>query len=164
MALSLSHVGVCVSDLDRSTSFYNNVIGARTILTVNMGTDLPAKHRTLIEMPDDVCTISRFLDLDGRLIELLQYSSDAAASVHVGDATRRPMNKLGLTHLSFRTSDRERFDSILRETPRYGGTVLDESRIQMNFNGFDSDLIFILDPDGTRIEIMHALDEHVLGS
>ena len=43
MALqSFSHVGVCVSDLERSTAFYEEVLGFRQLFTMTMGDELAA--------------------------------------------------------------------------------------------------------------------------
>jgi Glyoxalase/Bleomycin resistance protein/Dioxygenase superfamily len=40
--LGFSHVGVCCSDLDRSTRFYADVLGFRELFTVELGAEVAA--------------------------------------------------------------------------------------------------------------------------
>ena len=90
MTLSFSHLGICVSDLDRSLRFYCEGLGFEEVASHHVGGEFAA----LMEV-EGVELESRMLSRDGVTIELLGY----AAPGTTGEATRRPMNQLGLTHL-----------------------------------------------------------------
>ena len=77
-------------------------------------------------------------------IELLHYPSPG----HQGDGQRRPMNLLGLTHLSFAVDD---LDAVAEAALNFGGRVLPFTRA--TFQSGNSGL-FLLDPDGLRIELI----------
>ena len=104
MTVSFSHVGVCVTDLDRSIRFYVDGLGFEAAESWTIGSD----YGTLMELPDVELT-SQFLRRDGASIELLHYGSPGT----VGSAERRPVNQLGLTHLCFRVDDVEAVASRL---------------------------------------------------
>src|SRR5688572_27779159 len=94
-----SHVGVCVSDLDRSTRFYVDVLGFEELFTMDMGDEVAAT----MEVDRPVRFRSRMLARDDVRIELLHWESRQAS----GDGERRPMDRLGLTHLCIRVDDVE---------------------------------------------------------
>jgi predicted enzyme related to lactoylglutathione lyase len=89
----------------------------------------------------------RDLERDGVRIELLQYPSPGT----VGNAERRPMNQPGLTHLALRVDDLD--ETITKLTP-LGGTILEHTRIYDE--KFDSHIVYITDPDGTRLEVIQV--------
>ena len=96
---------------------------------------------------DDVVVQSRFIRRDGTSLELLHFEVPG----HTGDPVRRPMNQVGLTHLSFRVAD---LDGVARRIEMLGGTVVTITRT--TFGGADGlDFVYCTDPDGTRIELMH---------
>ena len=69
----------------------------------------------------------------------------------VGRPERRPINQLGLTHLSFRVDDLEAAAARIDEL---GGTVLAETRTALELSGTGLDFVYCTDPDGVRIELM----------
>ena len=69
----------------------------------------------------------------------------------VGPAEARPMNQPGLTHMAVRVED---LDETLREIERFGGRVLDKTRIYNPV--FDAHLVYVTDPDGTRLELVQT--------
>ena len=93
--LGFSHVGVCCSDLDRSTRFYCGVLGFRELFTVELGPEVAAT------MEIDGRFRSRMLARDDLRLELLHWIEPEAQ----GDGARRPMDRLGVTHLCFRVDD-----------------------------------------------------------
>jgi lactoylglutathione lyase len=64
-----------------------------------------------------------------------------------GDAPR-PLNRLGLTHLSFLVED---LDATLGRLESLGGQVLPETRIEP---GGGVAAVFLTDPDGTLVELV----------
>jgi catechol 2,3-dioxygenase-like lactoylglutathione lyase family enzyme len=138
----LSHVGICVSDLERSLRFYREGLGFREVGALDIGGEPSA---TLLELPD-VALRARYLERDGVRIELLHYPRPGATG---GGA--RPMNALGLTHLSFRVSD---LDAALARLLALGGVALDHTRVANAALGMQA--VFLTDPDGTRIELVAA--------
>ncbi len=133
-----THLGLCVSDLERSLRFYREVFGfeedrARPPFEMAGG---PAA--TLLELPE-VKLQAVYLVRDGLCLELLAYPAPGTT----GDGAPRPMNRRGLTHLSFEVDD---LDAVVAAAVAAGGTLIEGSRIPA--------AVFLTDPDGTRIELV----------
>lgn len=136
-----SHVGLCVADLDASLRFYCDGLGFERAETYALTSDdVPGLDRSL-EVPAPVSLVSQMITNGGMRIELLHYTSPGVDGV---PSTRR--NQLGLTHLSFWVDD---VDAIAAELVACGGTVLPTTRTSPGV-----DLVFLADPDGTRVELM----------
>ena len=142
MTLSFSHLGICVSDLERSVRFYREGLGFEPVASHQVGPEFG----TLMEV-DGVQLESRMLARDGVTIELLGYVSPGTT----GDGSRRPMNQLGLTHLSLRVDD---VDGMAATIESLGGTVVAATRTTMDLPGARLDFLYCTDPDGVRIELM----------
>jgi glyoxylase I family protein len=143
MTLSISHVGICVSDLDRSLRFYREGLGVEQVASHQIGPEFGP----LMEV-DDLALESRMLARDGVTIELLWFSSPGVT----GDGRRRPMNQRGLTHLSVRVDDVDQVASAIEEL---GGVVVRTTRTTLEMGGARLDFVYCTDPDGVRIELMH---------
>lgn len=142
MDVTFSHVGICVSDLERSVRFYCEGLGFELVQSHTVGQEFGP----LMEI-DDVVLQSRFVRRDGASLELLHFDSPG----HCGEPVRRPMNQLGLTHLSLRVVD---LDAVAEVVESLGGTVVAGTRT--TFGTSDAlDFVYCTDPDGTRIELMH---------
>jgi catechol 2,3-dioxygenase-like lactoylglutathione lyase family enzyme len=140
-----SHVGLCVANLARSQRFYVDGLGFREASRLEVS---GAPSDTLLEL-EGAQLEAVYLVRDGFCLELLHYREPGA----VGDAARRPMNALGLTHLSLRVGD---VDAVARSLAAFGARVLDATRVENPELGATA--IFVLDPDGTRIELVQAPD------
>jgi catechol 2,3-dioxygenase-like lactoylglutathione lyase family enzyme len=138
----LTHLGLCVSDLDRSLAFYEQVLGFKEVGRFSGDGDPSA---SLIEVPD-LQLRAVYLERDGWRLELLHYPSPG----HLGTGERRPMNLLGLTHLSFRVAD---LDAVLAAIEARGGRVLRHTCLASHP---EVRAIMALDPDGTRLELIEA--------
>ncbi len=141
--LRLSHIGICVSDLDRSVRFYRDVLGFKRISELEIGGEPTS---TLLQI-DDVDLHAVYLERDGTRIELLHYKRPGAT----GDGSSRRMNQRGLTHLSLRVDS---FADLLRNLEAAGVRVLEKSRIEIP--AFEAAAVFVTDPDGTLIELVQA--------
>jgi len=141
---SWSHVGVCCSDLERSTRFYCEVLGFQVLFTVELGPEVAAT------MEVDGRFLSRMLVRDAMRLELLQWLDRDAD----GDGGRRPMTQLGMTHLAFRV---DTVDELWEAAERAGGSAWPATLSRLpgaGAGGRDVELVYLTDPDGTRIELM----------
>ena len=138
------HVGICVSDLERSVRFYRDVLGFEDRSELVLEDD-PTTQR-LLEIPD-AWLVARYLERDGHRIELLHYPKPGA----VGEPEAREMNRLGLTHLALRVSG---LDALLERIEAAGGRVIEQSR--SSNPGMRAEVVFVTDPDGTRIELVES--------
>ncbi len=137
-----THVGICVSDLERSVRFYRDLLGFELEHELAMEGEPVA---TLLRLPD-VKLAAVYLARDGVRIELLHFPRPAAPP-----RRERAMNELGLTHLSFRVSD---LDAVLVRLRDAGARILDETVLR--FPEFQSAACFVTDPDGQLIELVQA--------
>ena len=118
--MRLSHIGICVSDRVRSLRFYHDLLGFRFVSELKVAGAPPS---TLLRLPD-VELRAIYLEREGVRIELLYYEAPG----HQGDGSPRPMNQLGLTHLSLRTDDLE---ATLAELNEAGVEILADTRIDV---------------------------------
>jgi catechol 2,3-dioxygenase-like lactoylglutathione lyase family enzyme len=139
----IAHIGICVSDLERSRRFYRDALGFKEV--AKLQTSSPPTHK-LLQMAD-VDLHALFLERDGLRIELLYYPRPGASA---GERPR-PMNQLGLTHMAIRVDD---LDATIAALRRAGagfieGTVIDNPEFQAR-------AAMVLDPDGMRLELIQA--------
>ena len=137
--LRLTHIGLCVSDLERSLRFYRDLLGFRFEHELEIAGE-PCD--TLLRLRD-VALHAVYLLRDDVRIELLHFASPPAPAPR-----QRSMHEHGLTHLSFYVDDR---DAAAAHLVSLGGTVLEETRTSPGI-----DLVFLTDPDGVRIELMQG--------
>ena len=133
--VAFNHVGHCVSDLDRSRRFYEELFDFAFDRQISPPYDPSAK---LLRMEPPIGMTACYLHRDGLVLELLHYSQ-AGTTAH----PPRVMNEPGLTHLSLSVDD---IPAVCRRIPEYGGEVLADTDI-----GFG---VFVRDPDGQLIELL----------
>lgn len=144
MALqSFSHLGVCVSDLDRSTRFYTEVLGFRVMFSVDFGSELAAT------MEAGGGFTSRMLARDDVRLELLHWTDREPG----GDGSRRAMTDRGLTHLAFRV---DVIDDLFAITAACGGSAHSATVTDL---GGGVQVVYLTDPDGVRIECMAGVPD-----
>ncbi|MER5422435.1 VOC family protein [Streptosporangium roseum] len=125
MTFQTGHVGLNVSDLDRSKDFYLKIFGFEVF-----GESAEADRRYA------------FLGADGKLLLTLWQQSEGRF------ATGTP----GLHHLSFQVPDIEtvhRAEAVIREL----GATLHHDGVVPHGEGASSGGVFFEDPDGIRLEI-----------
>ncbi len=136
-----THVGVCVSDLERSIAFYRDVLGFTEVARRLNITDTGSAN--LLDFSEmDVELV--YLERDQIRIELLWYRVPDAQVVD----GRRPMNLVGLTHLAFRVGD---LDDLLARIEAGGGTVLPATTATFEQGNRG---VMTVDPDGIRVELI----------
>ncbi|MFD0275009.1 VOC family protein [Kitasatospora sp. NPDC127111] len=131
--LQTGHVGLNVTDLDRSVAFYRRALGLEL---VNEGTDPDRRFA--------------FLGRDGKLVITLWQQS-------TGDfATAAP----GLHHLSFQVDSLDEVRAAERVLRELGAEFAYEGVVPHR-EGSASGGIFFTDPDGIRLEVYtpHGVDE-----
>lgn len=139
----VSHVGVCVAELERSLAFYRDGLGFRERRRLEVSGE---ETETLLGV-GGVDLVAVFLERDGVQLELLHYRSPG----HRGAGEPRPMNALGLTHLSLAVDD---LDAVVATLEHAGARVLRATRVHNPELGANA--IFVTDPDGTRIELVES--------
>lgn len=122
--METGHVGLNVTDLDRSSAFYQRVLH----LDVVGGGDEPGRHA--------------FLGRDGRLVLTLWEQSDGRFS------TGSP----GLHHLSFQVGSLDDLHAAERELREMGADLVHDG-VVAHREGAGSGGVFFTDPDGIRLEI-----------
>ena len=127
MQLQPHHVGIVVSDLDRSTDFYR-ALGFEVVK------DLPS---------EDGSRSIRFIRLGEFELELFWYEMPAAPVVPPAGK-----GQLGFRHLALRTTE---IDVVL-STLKALGVAPEELEVRRIPIGYG--IMFLRDPDGLEIEIM----------
>lgn len=135
MTSACSHIGLCVTDLERSRHFYEGVFGFREAFTFR--TDGP-ETPTLLRLDAPLTLDAVYLAVDGLLLELLHFAGPTPPA-----ARPRAMNEPGLTHLSLFVDD---LDAVIASVPQHGGQVRDDTNIGV--------AVFVEDPDGQAIEVL----------
>jgi glyoxylase I family protein len=144
-----SHIGICVSDIERSKAFYVDVLGFTELYALDIVGDEVAAT-----MEQSGAFRSAMLLRGDVRIELLQWIDVATT----GSGTRKPMTELGFTHLSFRVDDVHELTEAVRAA---GGEIHEHTLTVMGGAGDESAvrLIYCTDPDGTRIEFMENVPD-----
>jgi len=138
--LTVNHVGLCVTDLDRSRHFYEDVLG----FTYERSLQPPdGVCSTLLDVELPVGLTAVYLTRDGFTLELLQFDRPGNPP-----ARPRPMPEPGLTHLSFTTTD---LAGSLARVTESGGRVLEASHVGA--------AVMIRDPDGQLLELIQSRDD-----
>jgi glyoxylase I family protein len=139
----LTHLGICVSDLERSLRFYRDVLGCKEVGRLEM----EGGAADTINAMKDVKIRAVYLERDGWRLELIEFPRPGC----IGPKTPRPMNHLGLTHLSLRVTDLE---SVCAQLEAAGGGLLPETRI--GGPEAPTHVIMAYDPDGVRLELIQG--------
>lgn len=140
--LRVSHTGLCVSDLQRSLRFYVDGLGFEVAETYTAGNEIAAAA----EITADAKMTSQMIVKDGLKLELLWWIEPGSGGT---PSTKR--NQLGLTHLSFAVDDIAAAEARL---VGLGATVVESTRTHVEAASITVDLLFLTDPDGTRIELV----------
>ena len=140
--LRLTHIGICVADLERSLRFYRDLLG----FTLEHELEVAGEPSDTLLRLHGVHLKALYLTRDGVRIELLRFTSPPAPPPRP-----RTMHEHGLTHLSFRVAD---LDATLAALQAAGEWVVDETVIR--FPEFEAAACFITDPDGQLIELVQS--------
>jgi catechol 2,3-dioxygenase-like lactoylglutathione lyase family enzyme len=138
---SIRHVGIVVSDLEKSLFFYKNLLGFSIVKTAQERG--PFIDRILALDGVEVTTI-KMSALDGTTqLELLRFKSPAPDS-----CTRHQVNSPGPTHIALTVHD---IENLSRYLSLHSVPFLSEP--VMSPDG-GAKVAFCTDPDGTLIELV----------
>ncbi|MET0758000.1 MAG: VOC family protein [Mycobacterium sp.] len=140
--INLLHAGLCVSNLENSLRFYTDGLGFVVAETFTAGDEVAP----LGEITSGAKMTSQTIVKDGVRLELLWWPEPGC----VGTPST-PRNQLGLTHLSFVVDDIADTEARL---VALGAEVIESTRSRIDTGSGAVDLVFLTDPDGTRIEIV----------
>jgi len=136
------HVGLTVTDLDKSANFYRDIVGMEEGARAHSAN---AQFAALVNLPGAQLK-SVFLTLDGVTLQLLQYLTQR------GNALELAHNNIGSPHLSFFVPDiAAKYQSLTSN-----GEVRITSSIITNASGTIRSF-YIADPDGVPIEFVESL-------
>ena len=142
MANAFYHLCICVSDLERSLRFYCDGLGFIRNESFKIGSEMAP----LVQMEGEVALNSVYLGMSGVRLELWRFDAPEAQKL-----PQKPMNTIGLTHIAIRVDD---IDATIKRVEQYGGIYLPKTRTRANTDGLQSDIAYVLDPDGVRIELL----------
>jgi lactoylglutathione lyase len=131
----VNHLGHCVTDLDRSRRFYEEVLGFEWWRDFDADDALTSD---LLSLPKPVGLKAVYLRQDGFVLELIGYTDTP-----INPFQKRVMNDPGFTHISVSVDD---IKATAAKAVEYGGSVVEGSDIEL--------ALMIRDPDGQLIELL----------
>jgi catechol 2,3-dioxygenase-like lactoylglutathione lyase family enzyme len=132
-----NHVGICVTDLDRSRHFYENALDFKFWWELDTVGIPEAATSQLLQLDQPVGLQAVYLVRDGFVLELLAYNPD-----RYEPARGRSMAEPGLTHISLAVDD---VNAAISRVEKHGGTAIPETNIGA---------AMVRDPDGQLIELV----------
>jgi lactoylglutathione lyase len=142
----VSHIGLCVSNLDGALRFYCDLLGFRVLQRISGVRSLEVARLLEVDALEMSLT---FIERENVRIELITFDKPLPAG-----GGKRPFNRLGYTHLSVKVSG---FDAELERFRAANVEVL-ESTIGGE-SASNARFAFVLDPDGNRVELFGMIDE-----
>ncbi|OBA96519.1 glyoxalase-like protein [Mycobacteriaceae bacterium 1482268.1] len=128
-----NHVGLCVTDRERSRRFYEGLLGFQFWWDLELPDEGTA---ALLQLEPPIGVRATYLVLDAFVLELIDYSQ---RDVRTG--SQRVMDEVGLTHISLSVSD---LAGVLAQVADFGGAVVSATE----------QFAMIRDPDGQLIELL----------
>jgi catechol 2,3-dioxygenase-like lactoylglutathione lyase family enzyme len=140
---AIGHIGICVSDLERSLRFWREGLGFEVL----RGWSFRGRSWQCVLELEGVELHSRIIRRDHMTLELMWFEKPG----HVGPAERRPMNQLGFTHLAIWVDDLEAVAARLVE---HGGAIIESTRTVFDHPNMQGSWLICTDPDGVRVELV----------
>jgi catechol 2,3-dioxygenase-like lactoylglutathione lyase family enzyme len=132
---AFNHVGICVSDLERSRRFYEEVLEFRYWWELTVPDEGASQ---LLQLPAPLGVTAVYLAHERFVLELIHF-----AEAGIRPTPQRVMNNPGLTHLSIAVAE---ISSTLEKVVPNGGEILQDTNI-------GGQAVMIRDPDGQLIEL-----------
>ena len=141
------HHGFTVADIDRSLSFYRDVLGLE-VLRVSPRRDLPS-YEQILGYPGVALTVALLRHpTDEFLLELIQYEQPQ------GKARPQENAWIGASHLAFEVED---VDALYEQVLAAGfGSI--SAPVDIEREGvLVARAVYVLDPDGISVELFQEL-------
>ena len=139
MSTVVTHVGLCVEDLERARRFYTEALGFTFASDLKPDDGATGK---LLGIDPPVGLTAVYLTLGTFTLELLHYDRPENPGFR-----SRVMNEPGLTHLSITADD---VPATLERVRQLGGEVIESSNLGV--------AVLIRDPDGQIVELLARRD------
>ncbi|OCC23607.1 hypothetical protein MB02_10580 [Croceicoccus estronivorus] len=136
-----SHVGLSVTDADRSLEFYTSALDFQVGARHELGADFKADNDDFPPLP----LVCQFVTLDDLHIALLQYPEPEVP------AGQRPVYRVGIVNIGLLV---DAIEPVAKKIEAYGGQLIRETLLESEQGTF----LHCLDPDGARIELMCMRD------
>ena len=131
---TFNHIGLCVTDLERSKRFYVDALG----FTYWWELEAPEESSRLVMLDTPLELKATYLVRDGLVLELLTFHPDRLLPVRP-----RTLAEPGLTHISMTVPD---LDAAMERVVQFGGQALPETH--------SGTAVMVRDPDGQLIELL----------
>ena len=142
MTITPHHIGICVTDLDRSLRFWCVGLGFETTMVPPVGNE----WSDALEIGGNVEFTAHFIAKDGFTFELLHYAHPEPHGQASGSR-----NQIGFTHLAVDVDD---LDATIARLEAVGATVIRSTRTAFGGEAGSTELVFVADPDGVRVELI----------
>lgn len=146
MITGYRHTGLVVRDLEKSRSFYENLLGFQLW---KQAVETGPFIEKVVGIPGVILEWMKLKAPGGALLELLYYHQPAA--FEVGDFIQ-PSNKVGCSHIAFTVSDIETLYASLMENGFHCN-----SSPQLSPDGRVK-VLYCHDPDGIIVELVEECD------
>ena len=148
------HIGVTVSDMDRSIAFYRDVLGLKftgELLMQDAATDRLFARPGVKARVAYLCGTD---DIAGPPVELIAFVDENGADPQKAPAQ---LTRIGISEICFEVSD---IDAVYRKLVHAGVECLSEPQtFDFTGDGFGrSKAIYFRDPDGIILELMQSLN------
>jgi lactoylglutathione lyase len=131
----VNHIGLCVSDRDRSRRFYEGLLGFEFWWELDLPDEATEK---LLRLDRPIGVHATYLVRDAFVLELIDYAKRDVNARHT-----RVMDDVGLTHISLSVRD---LAAVLSKVAEFGGSVIEQTATEA--------FAMIRDPDGQMIELL----------
>lgn len=151
MINNIAHIGLTVSNLQRSIEFYRDILGLKYIGKMVMTGEATEKLFNLKNCVAKVAYLKCGEDLSSPPVELIQFVSEKA------DKKFNKLNSISISELCFYVDD---IDSMYNELKEKGVEFISEPQ-SFNFeaDGFGkSKAVYFKDPDGIILELMECIE------
>ena len=136
----LTHVGITVSDIERSIEFYERNFGFKVVGRTVFDEAFFTAATPLYDFTDTTCPLAIMAAPCGVQIELFQFIPQL-------EKERVPWNRVGITHIALAT------DNVLEMCKQLRANKVEfcMEPLQRGDGGY---WVFLRDPDGNMIELM----------
>jgi len=143
---ALAHIGITVSDLEKSVKFYCENFGMTFMRGRTFDEQFFDAAKTLYKLENTTCKIA-VLDIPGGgQLELFEFSNQLTPEYV-------PWNRVGITHIAVITESFEEIDKQMR-------TNGVEYCMDVGVRPDGGHWVFVSDPDGNMIEVMEPFKQN----